>query len=280
MSRESNRSPGWAAALRTLAAVMTVALAFAAVAPPFASAEVETEGEGSVPPGSVTPGLEEGPAFEPGGEETALGEVPASAGEEEPPQPVEGAPMPEAEEPAPPVATEVAPSVGPPPPVTEAPPAAVGAGPVYGAEGAGPDYEAAPARPAPGEPVRNEAIVAPAPSPTPDEKAETPAPSGPKATPETEEAPAPGPAEIPEPAVSSPAPAPAGVDRAGSLGQRRFHTVAPGECLWSIAEGVLPAGAGNAEIAAEVARLWRLNAARIGTGDPSLILVGTVLRLH
>jgi nucleoid-associated protein YgaU len=80
--------------------------------------------------------------------------------------------------------------------------------------------------------------------------------------------------------ASSPSPAPAGVARAGSLGAHRFHTVAPGDCLWSIAEGILPEGAGDAEIAAEVARLWRLNAALIGTGDPSLIRVGTVLRLR
>jgi hypothetical protein len=52
-----------------------------------------------------------------------------------------------------------------------------------------------------------------------------------------------------------------------------------GECLWSIAEALLPAGAGNAEIAAEVQRLWSLNAARIGTGDPNVLYPGTALRL-
>jgi hypothetical protein len=43
---------------------------------------------------------------------------------------------------------------------------------------------------------------------------------------------------------------------------------------------VLPPGGTDAEIAAEVSRLWYLNAPRIGTGDPNLILVGTVLRLR
>lgn len=40
------------------------------------------------------------------------------------------------------------------------------------------------------------------------------------------------------------------------------------------------AGAGNAKIAQEVQRLWRLNASRIGTGDPDLLPVGIVLRLR
>ena len=59
-----------------------------------------------------------------------------------------------------------------------------------------------------------------------------------------------------------------------------LHTVRAGDCLWSIAERLLPAGAGIAEIEAEVQRLWRLNAARIGTGDPNLIYAGTELVLR
>jgi hypothetical protein len=42
---------------------------------------------------------------------------------------------------------------------------------------------------------------------------------------------------------------------------------------------MLPAGASNAEVAAEVRRLWNLNASRIGTGDPDLLMVGTKLVL-
>jgi hypothetical protein len=37
--------------------------------------------------------------------------------------------------------------------------------------------------------------------------------------------------------------------------------------------------AGDAAIAAAVARLWELNAARIGSGDPNLLPAGVVLRL-
>ena len=53
-----------------------------------------------------------------------------------------------------------------------------------------------------------------------------------------------------------------------------------GDCLWHIAAALLPAGADDAQIAAEVARLWSLNEAAIGTGDPSLIYAGTTLRLR
>jgi Tfp pilus assembly protein FimV len=72
----------------------------------------------------------------------------------------------------------------------------------------------------------------------------------------------------------------AGSDGAGPpLRGRSSYTVRPGDCLWSIAEAVLPSGAGNEEIGAEVARLWHLNADRIGTGDPNVILAGTRLAL-
>ena len=55
--------------------------------------------------------------------------------------------------------------------------------------------------------------------------------------------------------------------------------VRPGESLWSIAAARLGPGASNAEIARELARIWSLNAAAIGTGDPDLILPGQTLRL-
>jgi LysM domain len=58
------------------------------------------------------------------------------------------------------------------------------------------------------------------------------------------------------------------------------YTVQPGDCLWSIARRILPAGASDAAVAAEVDRLWRLNADEIGTGDPNLIEPGQVLRLR
>jgi LysM domain len=60
----------------------------------------------------------------------------------------------------------------------------------------------------------------------------------------------------------------------------RFHTVRPGESLWSIAEGLLGSDASATRIAAEVGRLWELNRDRIPSGDPDLIAVGQELRLR
>ncbi len=52
--------------------------------------------------------------------------------------------------------------------------------------------------------------------------------------------------------------------------------VRPGDSLWSIAAGLLPAGAPDREVSAAWHRLHRTNLARIGT-DPDLILPGTRL---
>jgi nucleoid-associated protein YgaU len=57
------------------------------------------------------------------------------------------------------------------------------------------------------------------------------------------------------------------------------YTVRPGDSLWSIARRLLGPDASAGRIAREVNRLWQLNQDRIGTGDPSLIHVGTVLKL-
>jgi len=59
----------------------------------------------------------------------------------------------------------------------------------------------------------------------------------------------------------------------------KLYVVGRGDSLWGIAEDHLRPGAGPAEIAREVNRLWELNADRIGTGQPDLLMVGTVLRL-
>lgn len=53
--------------------------------------------------------------------------------------------------------------------------------------------------------------------------------------------------------------------------------VKPGDSLWSIARGQLPAGASNAEIERKLVEIWNRNASRIGTGDPNLIFSGTRL---
>ncbi len=57
------------------------------------------------------------------------------------------------------------------------------------------------------------------------------------------------------------------------------HLVRSGESLWSIAGGQLRDGATDEEIAAQVKRIWAVNADRIGTGDPDVLPTGTVLRL-
>lgn len=270
VSRYNRRSPQ-PLGRRLLAAALSAALALGTVSPAAALAsEADSEGEGTAPPGAV-----EGPAD---GEETALEEVPGSVaggGSEDSGEgpPVEAEPQQESELPAVPATEEVAgattealPEVAQ-PPTAEAP----------SATESGPAYESAPPPPS-SQPVENQPLSAP-----PSAASEPEAPPEPKA-----EQPAPDPSLSPEPAAPSeeeppppqlPAvPAERQAPRS-DLGGRDFHTVRSGECLWSIAAALLPAGASNAEIAAEVKRLWRLNASRIGTGDPSLLMVGTRLRL-
>jgi nucleoid-associated protein YgaU len=58
------------------------------------------------------------------------------------------------------------------------------------------------------------------------------------------------------------------------------YTVQSGDSLWSIARRLVGPRASAARIARELNRLWELNRDRIGTGDPSLIYAGTVLRIQ
>lgn len=272
---------------RALAVVAITALLVATVAPCWAAAaEPDSEGEGS-----AAPGLED-PHFEPGGDETALESLPGAPEADEtdeageaPPIETEPAqeteltePPPSPEESAPPVAAEPEPL--PPPIETPAP-----VTPEY--TPAAPEYEP-PSQPS--TPVENDPIVAPpgASGPPPKPEGSPPQPEPEATAPEAvaEAPPAAVPSSEPEsPAPEAPPPAPAPAAVAGSGGVspplrgRSSYTVRPGDCLWSIAEALLPGAAGNEEIAAEVARLWRLNAERIGTGDPNVILAGTQLAL-
>lgn len=254
--------------IRVLAASLSVVLVLGSIAPGVAFAgEADSEQEGSAPPGAL-PGLEEGPELESGGEETPLEELPGIVGAGE-----------EAEE-GPPLETEPAqeaePAPAPPEEPTTVPPATSEA--PASAPSTGPEYETA-AEPSPAAPVENEALTAPESSPpaqqtqTAPEAAVQPSPEAPP--------PASPPEEVPPPEGGQPPAVPVQGDSSpGSLAGHRVHIVRAGECLWSIAEALLPAGANTAEIAAEVQRLWRLNASRIGTGDPSLVYSGTELRLH
>jgi nucleoid-associated protein YgaU len=67
--------------------------------------------------------------------------------------------------------------------------------------------------------------------------------------------------------------------RAESGARAASYTVQAGDCLWFIAQRQLGEGATDAEVEAEVNRLWERNAASIATGDPNLIHPGQVLRL-
>jgi LysM domain len=59
----------------------------------------------------------------------------------------------------------------------------------------------------------------------------------------------------------------------------RFHVVQPGESLWTIARDLTGKDASVVAVAREVNALWELNDARIGTGDPDLLMAGTRLAL-
>jgi hypothetical protein len=275
LSHRKRRSPR-PLARRIVAAALSASLALGTVSPAAALAsEADSEGEGAAAPGAI----EGGPEDE---EETALEEVPGSVVDGDSEEsgegpPVEAEPQRESELPAVSgaeedeeevngAATEALPEVVQ-PPAAEAP----------SATESGPAYEPALAPP-PIQPVENQPLSAP---PSPVAESEPPPPPRVKQL-------APQPSPPPEPAAPSdeepPPPRPAAVPaerqapRSGIAGGD-FHTVRSGESLWSIAAALLPAGAGNAEIAAEVKRLWRLNASRIGTGDPNLLMVGTRLRL-
>lgn len=63
-----------------------------------------------------------------------------------------------------------------------------------------------------------------------------------------------------------------------SLQARATLTVEPGDCLWSIAETLLPSGASDSQIDAAWRALYAANASVVGS-DPSLIHPGTVLVL-
>ena len=133
---------------RVLAAVLSAMLAFGAISPGVALAgEVDSEGEGSAPPGVI----EGGPELEPGAEETVLEELPGapSGGSEETGEgpPLETEPPQESAPAAPAEPTGEAAQ----PPVEEAS-SAPAQGPEYG-----PAYEPAPASAA----VENQPLVAP-----------------------------------------------------------------------------------------------------------------------
>jgi hypothetical protein len=257
-------SPG---ARRLVALVLCALLVLGSISPGIAAAgESDSEGEGT---GGPTIPMPVPPDFDPGGEETGLGESPPVGEGEEEVGPLE--PEAEVDIEAPP-AEEVA-SAPVVPPVEPLPPQ-----PTPAPEPAAPAYE--PAQQAPeadtgSEPVVNETISAPPPAkasaagthaaPESTVQSESPAP----VEHEQEEAP-PGPQPVPVPAA----------DPGRNLADKDSYVVRPGDCLWHIAAALLPAGADTSAIEDKVAWLWRVNEDRIGTGDPNLIYAGTTLRVR
>jgi len=274
----SGHSPGASRSVgrRALALALCAMLALGGISPGAAfAAEADSEGEGGAAPGAA-PEVEEAPEFEPGGEETALEELPELAPEEEaggaedegegPPVEVE----PEVEAELPPVAEEATGTL-----TGAADESVTPSGTEEGASAEGPTYESAP--PVTTAPVENQALSAPesppAPRPQKQRASEQARSEAPQPTPEPEQSPS-------SPPATQPAATPVETITASNLAGPRFHVVRAGESLWSIAKAMLPSGASNAAIAREVRRLWRLNARRIGTGDPGLIYADTELRLR
>lgn len=249
---------------RLLALTLVVMLVFGSTFPGLAWAgEIDSEGEGSVPPVEVPVA----PDFDPGGEEEGLEETPAMGDEEE-----AGTVEAEVEIEVPPTSEEVtgaateAPVEAAPPPAVEPPPIPATSTP----EAEPVQQEAAESS----QPVANQSITAPAQAagaerstaPGGDGSGESAAPAGPT----QQEAPPTSPQPV---VVAAP-------DPAQNLVGKETYVVKPGDCLWHIAARLLPGGAGTEAVAGKVAELWRLNEDRIGTGDPNLIYAGTELRLR
>jgi nucleoid-associated protein YgaU len=261
-------------------------LALSAAAPATAAAaEPDQEQEGRAAPGAGGGDSVDDPGFDPGGENTVLaletGPVagaPDSGGEEDGGEgtPVEAEPtddpearlvLPDESEPAPQLGP--APQTEPPPeqaPV--APPAVPVPSPapalqpgVLLDEGAAPRERPRRLRFAHGE------------KPASDHSAPAPRAESPPAPP-TAEAPGAVPAVGGE-AVAASLRTPATTPVEGDS-----YRVRPGDSLWSIARRLLGRAASTGQIAREVNRLWELNRERIGTGDPDLLAIGTVLKLR
>lgn len=260
ISAQSPRS-GSPPGRQLLALVLCAMLVVGSIFPGFAVAgAADSEGEGTAPPIEVPVGP---PDFDPGGEETGLEEeVPPSGEEEGGAVEVEA----EIEVPAPEEVTGAA---------TEAPVEAAPPPPAPAPEPAGPAPEPEPAQQQatdPVEPVANQSITAPRQARAEGSTASEVASSSEEVPVEPAQQEAPPPS--PQPVAATPA------DPARSLAGKNSYVVRPGDCLWHIAAGLLPAGADTQAIAGEVARLWSLNEDRIGTEDPSLIYAGTELRLR
>jgi hypothetical protein len=262
---------------RTQAVMAAGVLAAATATPTVAIAqEADQVTEGALAPeqSGADPGV--APDFDPGGESADL----PFAGPESPeiePEPVTDVDAPIADSgdeaeptaPASPVPTTPAPTLTPTPtvtppataaptptvapPTTAAPPRVVVEPSERGRAAAGPDFE-------------SEVTSNRKPSPRPRTTAPTASVSQPAVVQMVK-------------AVAPPPKAPSTPHEAARSGDR-YHVVVAGESLWSISRDALGGSASPAGIAREVNRLWALNSARIATGDPDLLRVGTTLLLR
>lgn len=273
---------------RGQAALAAGLLAFSAGVPPSALAQAPDAGQHQEvgTPGGEPPGLE--PDFDPGGGDTFDDDTaPLPGGAEAGGSEDEGiGPPVESEPTTDPDARQLLDEEQAPTPPPRAPE------PMPVPTPATPSVPATPA-PVPAEPPVAELEQA---APPPEQRRASRERKAPERSPKTHNPePQPGsPAPVPE-AVASPArptatsvaldspPTTAAVSQPGSpadgviSGQR--YTVRAGDSLWSIARRLLGPEATAGRVAREVNRLWELNRDRIGTGTPSLIHVGTVLKL-
>jgi LysM repeat protein len=277
---------------RGQAALAAGLLAFSAGATPALDQAPDTDQQQEAPPGGEPPGLE--PDFDPGGGDTfdydtapLPGGAEAGGSEDEgigPPVESEPTADPDARQlldedqapTPPPRAPEPLPAPAPTTPSLPATPAPVPAEPpVAELEQAAPPHEqrqASRERKAPEgspktrQPERGHGIGT---NPTP--QRDSPAPVA-------EAVALPAPATATPVAVASP-PTTAAVSPADGRISSQSYTVRAGDSLWSIARRLLGPEASAGRIAQEVNRLWELNRDRIGSGNPSLIHVGTVLKL-
>jgi hypothetical protein len=235
------------------------------------------------------------PDFDPGGDSTQLPDTPQPAQQVQAPAAASnGASVPVDQEPR---SDADAPIVdggdgAPDDAATPAAPAAVAPTPAAATPSASP----APASPAPT--TTPEPTSTPAPSATPAPTA-TPTPTVRNSSPRREprhthrqrtahrpvaEAPPAQPAAAPRTTSAEPVKAVSATTRAAGASVAvqpgdRTHVVRSGESLWSIASELIGGKGSPAAIARTVNRLWELNHARIGTGNPNLVMPGTELVL-
>jgi nucleoid-associated protein YgaU len=281
---------------RGQAALAAGLLAFSTGAAPALAQVPGPDQEQEITPGGEPPGLE--PDFDPGGDDTFDYDTapvpggPEAGGHEDegvgPPVEIEPTTEPDAlllleEEHAPPsqpTTPEPVPALPPAPPSALAtpappppePPAAELEQPARQPE----ERQTSRERKAPeGSPKAHEherrPVIGPSPTPPPESRA-------PVAEAVTSSAP---PTAAPVATTPQPTTAPVSLPSAPAGGpiSGRSYTVRAGDSLWSIARRLLGSEASAGRIAREVNRLWELNRDRIGTGNPSLIHVGTVLKL-